>query len=75
MTDEKYIETQEDLLLISHLVKHKNLDIDGFLGRISTAEAVGPVLDPVLFVKASNKLTRIKTLAEKIKPFVDELKK
>ena len=38
-------------------------DLDRFLARIGTAEAVGPLLDPTLYQRAAPKLGQVREIA------------
>ena len=62
MNDQRYKHTQDQILEIAKMTIQ--LDIPGFLERISTAEAVAPILDPTLYIKASKNMAEIKMLAE-----------
>jgi hypothetical protein len=46
-----------------------DMDLEGFLAQIETAEAAGPVLDPTLYREAGGKL------AEACKVFRDEVRR
>ncbi len=61
MTDQEYPQTQEQILLMAYIIK--NLDLDGFLKRIATAETLGPIIDPTLYLKAGTGLSEIKQIA------------
>jgi hypothetical protein len=52
-----------------------DMDLEGFLARIETAEAAGPVLDPTLYREAGEKLADVKALAEACKVFRDEVRR
>lgn len=74
MTDEEYVTTQEQLLFLGGLVK--DIDVVGFLNRISHAEAWGPIADPTLYRAAMKNLDEIKQIAEgalKLKQAVSRL--
>lgn len=73
MTDEEYQLVQSQLTLLIPVVDQLNLD--GFIARINTAEAVGPVFNPTLYMKASDKLGKIKDLAEALLQFKREIDK
>jgi hypothetical protein len=51
------------------------MDSEGFLARIETAEAAGPVLDPTLYQEAGEKLAEVKALAKACKVFRDEVRR
>ncbi len=61
MTDYDYQLTQE--MITSLAFQILQLDLAGFLSRISTAEAIGPILDPTLYLKASKNLSDIERVA------------
>ncbi len=65
MTDAEYILTQERMTALASLAL--TLDIDGFLSRIATAEAVGPILNPTLYMKATDDLNKVKGIALAVK--------
>jgi hypothetical protein len=52
-----------------------DMDLEGFLARIETAEATGPVLDPTLYREAGEKLADVQALAEACKVFRDEVRR
>lgn len=57
MTDDEYIETQTKVAGISALLA--GMDLRGFLERIHRAEALGAVVDPTLYNKASGALAKV----------------
>ena len=61
MSDEQYLETQQQLVMLWSVVK--DLDLGEFLSRISLAEAVGPIVDPTLYKRGMYKMEVIKGLA------------
>jgi hypothetical protein len=61
MTDEEYLSTQHQLTALARMVAE--MDLAGFISRISYAEGVGPILDPTLYMKAIDNLQKIKRLA------------
>jgi hypothetical protein len=62
MTPAQYIETQMRLLEMAKIAD--SLDLDAFLQCISNAEAVGPMIDPTMYMKAMDNLSAIKKLAK-----------
>lgn len=62
MSDEEYSTTQELLMGICRQISL--LDLHGFMARISTAETLGPVMDPRLWIQASDNLDAITDLAQ-----------
>lgn len=61
MTREEYIATQHQLMLIAQIINR--LDLNSFLGRIETAHALGPILDPTLYRKGMNKMSLVQRVA------------
>lgn len=61
MTDEKYLETQEQLKLLAQIVH--DMPLEALLARIDKCETVAPILDPTLFMQGSGSLEQIKALA------------
>ena len=78
MTDEEYTTTMHQLFLMAGLIRE--LDVNGFLERISTAEAAAPILDPTLSRAAGPKLEIVKAVAfgaqqfQKALPSLEEVK-
>jgi hypothetical protein len=64
MTDEEYILTRDAIIMIARL--SMAVDVEGLLKRIKHAEAIGPILDPTLFLKASENLEKTKHIAEAV---------
>ena len=66
MTDQEYLTMQNSLTLMAQSIMlyfpHTG-EINDFLERINHAEAMGPILDPTIFMKAQDKLRLIKTIA------------
>jgi hypothetical protein len=62
MDGKKYIETQMRLIEMAKIAN--SLDLEAFLKCISNAEAVAPMVDPTLYLKAMDNLKAIKNLAE-----------
>ncbi|MHB8928921.1 MAG: hypothetical protein ACYC9Q_14985 [Bacillota bacterium] len=67
MTDEEYLQTQQQIELLAILTLQ--LDLDGFLERIRHAEAVVPIVDPSIWMKGGSALQKVKDLAEGLKQF------
>lgn len=62
MDGKTYIETQMRIIEMGKLAD--SLDLEAFLKCISNAEAMGPVMDPTMYLKAMDNLRAIKKLAE-----------
>lgn len=62
MTNEQYMAAQMALVKASSLLI--GYDWDEFLKRITTAETMGPIMDPTKFRLAQDNLRGIKRLAE-----------
>lgn len=70
MTDSEYIAAQRALVYASAMLnKH---DWSAFNQRVKTAQAVGPILDPTLYIKASDNLSRVAKVARSAGVFVAE---
>ncbi|MHB8928903.1 MAG: hypothetical protein ACYC9Q_14895 [Bacillota bacterium] len=67
MTDEEYLQTQQQIELLAVLILL--LDLDGFLERIRHAEAMVPMVDPTLWMKGGSALQKVKGLAEGLRQF------
>ncbi len=62
MNGKEYMTTQMTLVEVGKTLQR--LDLSAFLRCIESAEASAPMLDPVLFRRASTNLSAIKSLAE-----------
>lgn len=60
-TEFDYTATQSQILMLCRLVL--TLDLEQFLSRIGTCEAIIPLTNPTLYMEGGKKLTQIKTLA------------
>lgn len=67
MTDEEYAETQQNIIMLAAIVR--DLELSEFIRRIGHAEAVGPILDPSLWIRASTDMDHIKELAQGLRQF------
>ena len=65
MTDHEYLDTQSQIMVLAKLTL--DLDVDGFLRRISKSEAFGAIMDPTLYMRASGNLEKIKRIAEAVR--------
>ena len=62
MDGKTYITTQMRIIEAGKIVN--SLDLEAFLKCISNAEAVGPMIDPTMYMKAMDNLRAIRKLAE-----------
>lgn len=67
MNNAEYFATQHQLLLMTSLIKE--MDLDGFLSRIETAYALGPILDPTLYRKGVENMETVRRIAMAAKSF------
>src|SRR5687768_3441112 len=65
--DFDYSSTQQKILLHSQLICE--LDLEQFIDRIETSEAVAPLFDPTLYMRAADNLQAIKELAVALRRF------
>lgn len=72
MTREEYTEMQSQLVLLARMLP--TLDYEGFLEHMEKAEAVGPLLDPTLYLKASENMRSIKELAQALQTAAERCK-
>ena len=73
MTDEEYAQTQEQLILLAQFAK--DLNLSGFLQRISQAESIAPIMDPTLWIRGHRQLEQVKRLAQALRPFQQEIQR
>ena len=73
MDNEEYSQTQATLMGLARVVN--KMDLAGFLERIESADALGPILDPTLYSGAMDNLSDIRRLAASLKPFKEEIDK
>lgn len=73
ISNEEYAATQTSLIFLGQIVA--GIDIDGFIERISLTNAVGPVLDPTLYLEAGDRLGNVERLARSLKPFKAEVER
>lgn len=67
MTQAEYLTVQHRLEEIAESMQE--LDLSGYLDAISRAEAVGPIVDPTLYMHGSPTMFRFRRLAEKALSF------
>lgn len=66
MTNEEYLNNQGTLIRISTLLQ--NVDFEGFLQRINTAQTLGPLTDPTLYIRGGGRLQLLKDFATALAP-------
>lgn len=62
MTADEYTEAQTQLEWLGSVVL--NLPLDEMLTAIAHSEAVGPIVDPTLYIRASKQLGQVRELVE-----------
>lgn len=67
MNDEDYFGTQQRILMFARLVRTE--DLEGFLQRVGTAHALGPILDPTRYRDAMSNLQSLERLAAGLRHF------
>ena len=70
MTNDEYQSTQDTIEYIYQTIALFDIDIDGFLTQARRAQGIGPILDPTLYIQASDNLQTIIRMAEAIRPAV-----
>jgi hypothetical protein len=71
MTDEQYIVTHNQIMVIAAMARE--IDVDGFIARINKAETVGPIVDPTFYIQARVNLSFIHDTARAMRAFKDAL--
>src|SRR5690349_335999 len=61
LTDQAYYEMQNHIGIVVGIIVR--MELEEFVERINQAEAVGPVLDPTLYLRAGDALQQIKQVA------------
>lgn len=67
ITEEDYIQTQQQIVLLAWMVK--DMPLDAFLAAISLADSVGPLVDPTLYREAHLKMDAVREAAEALRGF------
>ena len=62
LSNEDFFTIQSQLAVFGGAVA--TLDLEGFLERIGTAEAVAPLIDPSAFIAGHEKMALVKSVAE-----------
>lgn len=73
MSNEEYIQTQSNIIILAGIVK--GLNLDSFISRINEAESIAPITDPTLFKQAGANLSKIKALANALQYLKKEVKR
>lgn len=74
MTDKEYIQYQQKIIQLANEIRQLN-GLPDFLGRISKAEALGPILNPTLYRAGMEPMGKIKDMAEALNDCRNELGK
>lgn len=72
MTSDEYASTQQPLIMLANLVLTYNLD--GFLQAIGLADAIGPIVDPTLWMRGSRNMRFIEDLARAAQRFQSDIR-
>lgn len=72
MSDAEYAQTQAQLLALARVVL--DMDLAGFLARIETAHAAGPVLNPTLYRRGQERMEAIRRVASAARGLQDEVR-
>lgn len=72
MDSEKYVATQQQILVLGGLVLR--MPLAEFLDAISMADTVVPIVDPTLYRQGAPNMHRVESLARAAKEFQDELR-
>lgn len=62
LTADEYSEAQQQIMWLGSIVL--NLPLEAMLADIAHAEAVGPIVDPTLWIRGHAKLAQVRELAE-----------
>lgn len=73
MKNDRYSMIQAQIILIANIAA--GLDLKYFLQRIETAEAIGPTLNPTLWMQGHKGMEKVKRLAKALVPLCDEVRK
>ena len=67
MEKEEYVRMQTSIIMFADLVCE--MDLDEFIAHINHAEAVGPIVDPTLYMQAQESLDKIGRIARALNGF------
>ena len=73
MDKNEYLMVQNQILLIAGLVR--DMPLTEFITAIGKAEALGPIIDPTLWIKGNKNMDIVKSLAVKLQSFQAEVLK
>lgn len=71
MKEEKYIQTQQQLICLAGIIK--DMPLSEFLHKINICETISPLIDPTLYRQGADKLTFIKQIAESAQNFQSDI--
>lgn len=67
MTGEQYTIVQEQIFLLGQLVR--DLPLDEFIQKAQRADAIGPIINPTLWMRGNKNLQKIIDLAVALREF------
>lgn len=67
MTNEEYLQTQHAILMVAAVAQ--DLPLAAFIERAEAADALGPILDPTLYLSQGQNLESVLTIARALLPF------
>lgn len=73
MKKEDYLTVQQQLRALAQIVV--DMPLADFINEITRAETIGPIIDPTLYIQASNNLTKLRELAETLLLFQRTIRK
>lgn len=73
MNEEEYMSTQQQIVLFASLVQ--DLPLDAFIEAAQRADAIGPIVNPSLWLASSKKLANLIHLASALRKFQAEAKR
>jgi hypothetical protein len=73
MNEAQYLIVQKQLVVLAAVVQE--MPLAEFLSAIDTADTLGPILDPTRYLKASEEMHNIESLARALMPFKKEVAK
>lgn len=73
MNEELYIQTQQQIMFLAQIVNE--LPLREFIAAGRRSEAIGPIVDPTLWIKASANLADVIRLAEALGKFQAEIER
>jgi len=73
MTEDEWLAVQSQVIALCSILP--SMPLRDFVDGINRAEAIGPILDPTLWVKACSRMEEIKSGAECLLHAQDELRR